>query len=281
MAGTLYLVATPIGNLDDISLRALRILKQVALIACEDTRQTRKLLHHYAIRTPLVSYHEHNEAERAPELLAKLLSGTDIALVSDAGTPLVSDPGYRLVERAVHAGIPVVPVPGPSAVLAALTASGLPTDQFYFAGFLPAGAGQRRKVLEKLRDVDATLVFYEAPHRILKTLADLEEILGHRPLVVAREITKIHEEFLRGTAASIRAELESRASIRGEFTVVVGRAAPQNAQQPPSLAEAVAECMRAGLSRMEAIKAVARRTGLPKREVYKAAGSRTLHPQNE
>lgn len=281
MTGTLYLVATPIGNLEDISFRALRVLKQVALIACEDTRQTRKLLHHYAIRTPLVSYHEHNEAERAPELVAKLLAGTSIALLSDAGTPLVSDPGYRLVERAVSAGVPVVPVPGPSAVLAALTASGLPTDQFYFAGFLPAGAGQRRNVLESLRDVDATLIFYEAPHRILKTLADLEEILGNRPLVVAREITKIHEEFLRGTPASIRAELESRASIRGEFTVVVGRAPSQNADQQPSLAETVEECIRAGLSRMEAIKAVARRTGLPKREVYKAAGSRTLHPQNE
>lgn len=281
MAGTLYLVATPIGNLDDISFRALRVLKEAALIACEDTRQTRKLLRHYAIRTPLVSYHEHNEAERTPELLAKLLAGDNIALVSDAGTPLVSDPGYRLVERAVNAGVPVVPVPGPSAVLAALTASGLPTDQFYFAGFLPAAAGRRRKALEKLRDVEATLVFFEAPHRILKTLTDLEEMLGNRPLVVAREISKIHEEFLRGTPASIRAELESRASIRGEFTVVVGRAAPQDAQQPPSLAEAVEECMRAGLSRMEAIKAVARRTGLPKREVYRAAGSRTLHPQNE
>ncbi|MCL6545646.1 MAG: 16S rRNA (cytidine(1402)-2'-O)-methyltransferase [Bryobacteraceae bacterium] len=281
MTGTLYLVATPIGNLEDISFRALRILKQAALIACEDTRQTRKLLNHYAIRTPLVSYHEHNEAERTPELLAKLRAGDNIALVSDAGTPLVSDPGYRLVERAVAEGVPVVPVPGPSAVLAALTASGLATDQFHFAGFLPAGAGQRRKTLEKLRDVDATLVFYEAPHRILRTLADLEEILGERPLVVAREITKIHEEFLRGTPASVRAELERRGSIRGEFTVVVGRAAPASSQQPLPLAEAVEECVRAGMTRMEAIKAVARRTGLSKREVYKAAGRRTLHPQNE
>lgn len=282
MAGTLYLVATPIGNLEDITLRAVRILKQVNLIACEDTRQTRKLLNHYGIQTRVVSYHEHNEAQRTPELLARLRAGDSIALVSDAGTPLVSDPGYRLVERAVAEGVRVEPVPGPSALLAALTASGLPSNRFYFAGFLPAGAGQRRKELEQLKDLETTLIFFEAPHRILKTLADLEEVFGQRPVVLARELTKIHEEFLRGAPADLRAELERRAPVRGEFTVVVGPApAPHREEQQVPLACEVEECVRSGMTRMEAIKAVARRRGLSKREVYAAARTRTLQPQNE
>jgi 16S rRNA (cytidine1402-2'-O)-methyltransferase len=282
MAGTLYLVATPIGNLDDITFRAVRTLKEVSLIACEDTRQTRKLLNHYGIRTPLLSYHEHNEAQRTPELVEKLQAGENIALVSDAGTPLVSDPGYRLVERCVAEGVRVEPIPGPSAVLAALTASGLAADRFYFAGFLPAGAGRRRKELEQLKELRATLVFYEAPHRILKTLADVEEILGNRPVVLARELTKIHEEFLRGTAGALRKELEGRPSIRGEFTVVVGRPPErEEEQQSGSIASEVEECVRSGMSRMEAVKAVARRHGLSKREVYQAAATRTRQPQKE
>ena len=204
MPGTLYLVATPIGNLEDITLRALRILREAGLVACEDTRQTRKLLDHYGIHKPTVSYHEHNEAVRAPELIETLASGVSVALVSDAGTPLVSDPGYRLVTHAIAKGIRVESLPGPSAALAALAASGLPTDEFHFGGFLPPRSAQRRKTLQRLKDEPATLVFYEAPHRLLDTLADIEEVLGPRPVVVARELTKLHEEFLRGTAAELR-----------------------------------------------------------------------------
>src|SRR6266852_5445816 len=198
MSGTLYLVATPIGNLEDITHRAVRILREVDLIACEDTRHTRRLLDHYGIARPVTSYHEHNETARAEELVARLAAGTNLALVSDAGMPLVSDPGYRVVAAAVRAGIPVVPVPGASALVAALAASGLPTDSFYFVGFLSAKSGQRARALEAVRDQTATLVFYEAPHRILDALEDVERILGPRQVVVARELTKVHEEFLRG-----------------------------------------------------------------------------------
>jgi 16S rRNA (cytidine1402-2'-O)-methyltransferase len=270
MPGVLYLVATPIGNLEDITLRALRVLRQADLIACEDTRQTRKLLDHYGISRPLVSYHEHNERRRAKELLARLETGASVALVSDAGTPLISDPGYRLVEAARDAGIAVVPVPGPSAVVAALTASGLPADTFHFAGFLPARRSERLRTLASLRNEPATLVFYEAPHRILDTLADVEETFGPRRMVLARELTKIHEEFLRGTAAHIRQVLSERPSIRGEITLVV-EGAPSQTPTPAGEAEllaAVLERQRQGLSRMEAIKAVARECGLPKRTLY-------------
>jgi 16S rRNA (cytidine1402-2'-O)-methyltransferase len=270
MPGVLYLVATPIGNLEDITLRALRVLRQADLIACEDTRQTRNLLDHYGISRPLVSYHEHNERRRAKELLARLESGASVALVSDAGTPLISDPGYRLVEAARAAGIAVVPVPGPSAVVAALTASGLPADAFYFAGFLPARRSERLRRLASLCKERATLVFYEAPHRILDTLADVEETFGPRRMVLARELTKIHEEFLRGTAAQIRQVLSERPSIRGEITLVV-EGAPSQTPTPAGEAEllaAVLERQRQGLSRMEAIKAVARECGLPKRTLY-------------
>jgi 16S rRNA (cytidine1402-2'-O)-methyltransferase len=268
MAGTLYLVATPIGNLEDVTLRALRVLKEADLIACEDTRQTRKLLDHYGIAKPVLSYHEHNEAGRARQLAGQLAAGARIALVSDAGMPLVSDPGYRLVQEAIAAGVKVEPVPGPSALLTALAASGLPTDAFHFGGFLPAKTGQRRRTLEALSGEEATLIFYEAPHRILETLKALEETLGPRPVVVARELTKLHEEFLRGTAAEVRATLAARGSVKGEITLLIGRAdAPTPDDRP--LEEAVAECMRRGMSRMEAIKAVARQRGLPKREVYR------------
>src|SRR5271169_1367906 len=187
MAGTLYIVSTPIGNLEDITLRAVRILKEADLIACEDTRQTRKLLDRYGIARPMVSYHEHNEAERSQELTAKLLAGTTVALVSDAGMPLISDPGYRLVRAAIDSGIRVEAVPGASALLTALAASGLATDSFYFGGFLPAKSGQRLRALEALKDETATLIFYEAPHRIVDTLAAVDQALGDRPVVVARE----------------------------------------------------------------------------------------------
>ena len=269
MAGTLYLVATPIGNLEDITLRALRVLREVDLIACEDTRHTRKLLDHYGIHKPTLSYHEHNEAQRSGELLEKLRQGTSVALVSDAGTPLVSDPGYRLVSKAIQNGIPIEPLPGASAILAALTASGLPTDAFLFGGFLPARPGPRRKLLAKLKEEPATLVFYEAPHRIREALEDIDAVLGARPVVVAREMTKIHQEFLRGTAAGLRQALAGRPSLKGEITLLIGRAAAPAAADT-SVPEAVEGAMRGGLSRMEAIKQVARQRGLSKREAYRA-----------
>jgi len=267
MPGRLYLVATPIGNLEDITYRAVRVLGEVEVIACEDTRQTRKLLDHYGIAKPTISYHEHNEAGRAAELVERLVAGTSVALVSDAGMPLVSDPGYRLVRAAIEAGVPVEPVPGPSAALAALAASGLPTDAFHFAGFLPAKAGQRARALEALQDESATLIFYEAPHRVLEALDAIAEVLGPRPVVAARELTKVHEEYLRGTAAEVRDQLAARGSIKGEFTLLVGKAAAPAPDDRP-IGEAVEELMRAGMARMDAIKQVARRRGLSKREVY-------------
>ncbi len=267
MSGRLYLVATPIGNLEDITYRAVRILGEVDLIACEDTRQTRKLLDHYGIATPTVSYHEHNEAERARDLGARLGAGAAIALVSDAGMPLISDPGYRLVRAAIDGGIPVHPVPGPSAAIAALSASGLPATSFHFCGFLPPKSGQRQKMLERLAEDPATLVFYEAPHRILETLEAVGQTMGARPVVVARELTKIHEEFLRGTATEIRAALSGRDSVKGEITLLIGKAAAPPPDDTP-VEEAVAALLREGTPRMEAIKQVARRRGLSKRELY-------------
>jgi 16S rRNA (cytidine1402-2'-O)-methyltransferase len=277
LAATLYLIATPIGNLEDITLRALRILREeAALIACEDTRQTRKLLDHFEIRKPLISYHEHNEAARSEELTEALERGESVALVSDAGTPLVSDPGYRVVTAAIERGFPVVPVPGPSAVLAALAASGLPTDQFRFIGFLPAKATARRNMLQELVSEPGTVVCYESPHRILECLSDVAEILGDRPVVLARELTKVHEEFLRGTARAIRSQLEQRGSVRGEITLVIGRSTER-----PVIADPVAEIARLqeeGFDRMEAIKTVAKRMGLPKREVYRLAAEQDSNP---
>lgn len=268
MTGTLYLVATPIGNLEDITHRALRMLREADLIACEDTRHTRKLLDHYGISKPVISYHEHNEAARAHELVEKLLGGASVALVSDAGMPLVSDPGYRVVAAAVAAGIPVIPIPGPSAVVAALAASGLATDSFYFGGFLPAKSGQRTRALEALREHSSTLIFYEAPHRILETLAEIEKVLGPRQVVIARELTKIHEEFVRGPVGEVRAALASRPAVKGEITLLVGKA-EENPADTTTITEAVEACERAGMSRMDAIKEVARKRGLAKREVYK------------
>ena len=269
MPAALYLVATPIGNLEDITLRALRVLREVDLIACEDTRQTGKLLRHFEIvDKPIVSYHEHNEAARTKELVAKLEGGGSIALVSDAGTPLVSDPGYRLVTAAIDAGIPVVPIPGASAVLVALAAAGLPTDAFRFCGFLPAKSGQRRKSLEELRAEGCTLIFYEAPHRIVDALADITVVYGDRPVVVARELTKIHEEFLRGTAEEVRVKLAARPSVKGEITLLIGKG-DSKALPANSVEDAVRELEQKGVPRMDAIKQVARERGLSKRDVYK------------
>ena len=267
ISGTLYIVGTPIGNLEDITYRAVRVLGEAALIACEDTRQTRKLLDHFSIHKPAVSYHEHNEAQRTTDLIERLERGETIALVSDAGTPLVSDPGYRLVREAVARGIPVVPIPGPSAAITALSASGLPTDSFRFAGFLPAKPGQRRRALELLREETATLVFYEAPHRIVETLEDIAAVMGEREVVVARELTKIHEEFLRGAAAVVAAELKSRPTVKGEITLLIAKS-EQPAQFEGSIRDSVEILERAGVPRMDAMKQVARERGISKREVY-------------
>ena len=268
MSGTLYVVATPIGNLEDITYRAVRILGQVNWIACEDTRQTRKLLDHYGIQTPQISYHEHNEIDRSKELCSRLLAGESGALVSDAGVPLISDPGYRLVHSAVGAGIIVQPIPGPSAALAALSASGLPTDAFHFAGFLPPKPGQRVHALEALQEEHATLIFYEAPHRLLEALADIRTVLGDRDVVVARELTKIHEEILHGTVSQLLALLADRDMIKGEVTLLVAKSTKPREDNRP-IEEAVEAQMRSGLSRMDAIKAVAKSRGVSKRDVYR------------
>jgi 16S rRNA (cytidine1402-2'-O)-methyltransferase len=268
MAGAIYLVATPIGNLEDITLRALRTLREADVIACEDTRHTRKLLNHFEIQKPLLSYHEHNEAQRAAELVERAQRGEAVAVVSDAGTPGISDPGFRVVRAAVEAGVPVVSVPGPVAAIAALAASGLPTDSFRFVGFLPAKKTQRRKALESLQGEDASLILYEAPRRIVETLEDVLQVLGDRPLVVARELTKIHEEYLRGTVSAVLIQLSSRGTLKGEMTLIVGRGSSVETSQKP-LAERVAELMESdGLARMDAIKQAARERGLSKREAY-------------
>lgn len=269
MSGILYIVATPIGNLEDITQRAARILVEVDRIVCEDTRQTAKLLAHLNINKPLVSLHEHNERQRTPELVRQLIAGARFALVSDAGTPLISDPGYRLVREAIAAGASVVPIPGPSAVTAALSASGLGTDAFYFGGFLPRKRAQRRKQLQQLQSLPATLVFFEAPHRILAALEDIAEILGQRPLVLARELTKVHEEFLRGSARQLYEQLQARAAIKGEFTILIGGQEPPAETCPEALSEAVNRLERQGISRMQAIKEEARRRGVGKRDLYR------------
>lgn len=272
MPATLYLVATPIGNLEDITLRALRVLRdEVAIVACEDTRQTQKLLDRYEIRKPLLSYHEHNEASRAPQIIEALQRGDSVALVSDAGTPLVSDPGYRIVTAAIDKRIPVVPLPGASAALTALAACGLPINEFRFVGFLPAKSRARRKMLEGLAGEPSTVIAYESPHRIVETLRDMAEILADRPLVLARELTKLHEEFLRGSARTILEKLEARESVKGEITLVIGGAVkPQASIEDPQQEIQRLEDER-GLDRMEAIKTIAKRMGLPKREVYRLA----------
>src|SRR5947208_5568434 len=219
--GTLYVVATPIGNLEDITLRALRVLKEVDVIAAEDTRHTQILLSHYGIRTPLTSYHEHNEKTKARQLMSRLERGEQIALVSDAGTPAISDPGYRLAVEAIRGGIPVIPIPGASALTAVLSAGGLPTDRFVFDGFLPAKKQERRARLRALSSETRTLVIYEAPHRLTETLNDLVEILGDRETVLAREVSKVHEEFLRGRLTEVAKQIAGR-EIKGELTLLIG-----------------------------------------------------------
>jgi 16S rRNA (cytidine1402-2'-O)-methyltransferase len=272
LAPGLYLVATPIGNLEDISLRALRVLRSVDRIACEDTRQTQKLLNHFEIHTPTVSYHMHNEGSRTEELTAELKLGARIAVVSDAGTPGIADPGGQIATAAIAAGIDVFPVPGANAAISGLIASGLPTEQFTFHGFLPAKAGQRKTTLEELARGDLTHVFYEAPHRILDTLADVEAVFGaSQNVVVARELTKLHEEFLRGTASEVRSQLAARASVRGEIVLMLAPSpAAGSREKRASLAVEVAALMKSeGISEMDALKRVARERGIGKSEAYR------------
>jgi 16S rRNA (cytidine1402-2'-O)-methyltransferase len=272
LAPGIYLVATPIGNLEDITLRALRVLKQADLIACEDTRQTQKLLNHFGIEKPTVSYHEHNEASRAAELIEKLAQGVRVAVVSDAGMPGISDPGFRLVSLAIERGIAVVPIPGPTAFVAALVASGLPVESFVFMGFLPPKSGARRRVLERIKESLQTQVFYEAPHRIRETLEDIVAMLSpNRRVVIARELTKIHEEFLRGTAAEVVAILNGRDELKGEIVLLIG---PATEGETPaaaiSIPDRVAQLMRdEKLDEKAALKRVAKERGMSKSEAYR------------
>lgn len=275
-AGALYLVATPIGNLEDVTQRALRLLAEADLVACEDTRHTRKLLEHYGIRAKTVSYHEHNERERAAELAARLAAGATVALVSDAGTPGISDPGYRLVRAAIECGARVIPVPGPAAFIAALTASGLPTNEFYFGGFLPARPAARRARLARLRALPATLLFYEAPHRIVETLRDAREILGEREAAVARELTKLHEEVARGRLTDLAERFSGEHTARGEMVLVIDRGVIEDAARfgaassAPGIAQLV-EALEAdeGLDPRAALKRAARQLGLTRGEAYR------------
>jgi 16S rRNA (cytidine1402-2'-O)-methyltransferase len=274
LASGLYLVATPIGNLEDITLRALRVLKQADLVACEDTRQTQKLLNHYSISTRTTSYHEHNEITRAAELVVELEQGARVALVTDAGMPGISDPGFRLISLAIRHHVPVVPIPGASAFLSALVASGLPTDSFRFGGFLPAKAGQRRQILESIQESARTQVFYEAPHRVKETLQDVVEILGgQRHVVVAREVTKIHEEFLRGRAEQVLETLRARGDVKGEITLLIGKmeAAEQKAlPSRVSIRQRVEQIIAEDkLDEKAALKKVAKEMGISKSEAYR------------
>lgn len=270
----LYLVSTPIGNLEDITFRALRVLKESALIACEDTRHTGRLLAHFGIATPTISYHEHNERIRAAELVVRLEEGQAISLVTDAGTPGISDPGYRLVVAAIEAGINVVPVPGPTALVAALIASGLPTDSFLFVGFLPPRKQARRTRLEEMRDQRATLVLYEAPHRIGATLVDTLEILGDRPAALARELTKLHEQVRRGTLAELL-QRHQNDPPRGEIVLIIGGYSGDERDQSIEtssrpLADEVDQLIAdQSVARNEALRLVARRRGIPRREAYR------------
>ncbi len=264
--GTLFVVATPLGNLEDVTLRAIRVMKEVAVVACEDTRRTIKLLNRYEIRTPLSVFHEHNKARAAAGILRRLRDGDSVALVSDAGTPAISDPGYELVRAAIAEGIRVEAVPGPSALIASLVVSGLPTDRFAFEGFLPGRGERRRKALQALAGVARTMIFYESPQRIAAFLADAAEILGERRACVVRELTKVHEEILRGTLPGLSAEFAGRAAVLGEITVVVG-GAPKTVQLP------VGEIVRAALagapgSSRDLAREIAGRTGLSRKEVY-------------
>ena len=262
----LYVVATPIGNLEDITLRALRVLREVDVIAAEDTRHTRKLLDRYDIHTPLTSYHEHNERTKAPALVRRLEAGESIALVSDAGTPTISDPGYHLIRVAVEKGVPVTPVPGASAATAALSVCGLATDRFVFQGFLPGRRNRRREMLRQLQDDDRTMVFYEAPHRIRESLADVHEVLGDRAAVVGRELTKVHEELLRGTLSQLAGKLDQQ---RGEFVVVVAGRDDASAVDGKLLRTEITRLLESGHKANDVAKLVADIHHLAKRDVYK------------
>lgn len=277
LAPGLYLVATPIGNLEDMTLRALRVLRNVDRIACEDTRQTQKLLNHFQIATPTVSYHMHNERDRADELVAILRDGGRIAVVSDAGMPGIADPGEEIVRACIAAGVPVFPVPGANAVLSALTASGLPTEQFAFHGFLPSKAGERTSAIEALhtslrsRPRTATQIFYETPHRILDALADLEAVFGPgHPIAIARELTKLHEEFLRGSVAEVRSTLASREVVRGEMVLLIaGALATESDRTAERLADTVRRLVGNGIAEKDALKQVAKDLGIGKSEAYR------------
>jgi 16S rRNA (cytidine1402-2'-O)-methyltransferase len=268
MAGILYVVATPIGNLEDITLRALRILKEVDLIAAEDTRHTRHLLDHYGVTTPLTSYHEHNERAKARALTERLQRGERIALVSDAGTPAISDPGYRLVVAAVAAGISVTPIPGPSAVAAVVSASGLPSDRFVFEGFLPGRKAERRSRLLALREEPRTLIFYEAPHRLKECLLDVFEVLGSREMVLAREVTKLHEEFYRGSVSDILAELDSE-SVRGEVALVVKGSSGDGTVSENVLKEQIRRLKSEGMRVKAIAEVLGERYGYSKKAIYR------------
>jgi 16S rRNA (cytidine1402-2'-O)-methyltransferase len=273
----LYLVATPIGNLEDITLRALRVLKEVDVIACEDTRQTQKLLNHYAITTRTTSYHEHNEITKSAELVKEMQEGARVAVVTDAGMPGISDPGYRLIALAIRHHLPVVPIPGASAFLAGLVASGLPTDSFRFSGFLPAKRGERRAALEGIESSPRTQVFYEAPHRVVESLEDVVEVLGAgRDVVIAREVTKLHEEFLRGRAGEVLENLKSRETVKGEITLLIGRQSQNQARGAadalvrPSVRQRVGEIMaEEKIDEKAALKKVAKERGVSKSEAYR------------
>jgi 16S rRNA (cytidine1402-2'-O)-methyltransferase len=273
MTGTLYIVATPIGNLEDITQRALRVLAEVELIACEDTRRTGVLLKHYGIKTRMLSYHEHNETARAAELSEMLLRGASVAVVSDAGTPGISDPGFRLARLATGAGARVVPLPGATAFVAALVASGLPTDEFFFGGFLPARSTQRRARLQQVRALPSTLIFYEAPHRIAATLSDAREILGEREAVVARELTKLHEEIVRAPLSELALRFAAEGSARGEMVLLIDRAAiggeAVERDGAQDISARVAAFEDEGLDQRAALKKAARELGLSRDEAYR------------
>ena len=271
-SAALYVVGTPIGNLEDITLRAVRVLKECDLIACEDTRQTQKLLNHYGITTRSVSYHEHNERERAEELLKEFARGSRVALVSDAGMPAISDPGYRLISVAIEHRVPVIPIPGAAAFLAALVASGLPTDSFEFHGFLPAKRGQRKQALESLQRSSETQVFYEAPHRVKESVEDIVAVLGpSRHVVIAREVTKIHEEFLRGPAGEVLETLNGRGEVKGEITLLIGKAGEnESLASRISVRARVEQIMTEDkLDEKSALKKVAKEMGISKSEAYR------------
>ena len=282
MLGTLYLVATPIGNLQDVTYRALETLRTVDLIACEDTRHTRKLLTHFRISNKLTSYHEHNEQERAEEFVDRLVRGESIAIVSDAGTPGICDPAFRIIQRAIEIGAPVVPIPGAVAFVNAVIASGLVTDSIFFGGFLPAKKGERRKRLEEIKEIPSTLVLYEAPHRIGKSLVDCLEVLGNRQAAVARELTKLHEETVRGSLSELVEKF--KAPTKGEIVLVIDRAPinvrKQEVATPKSLSKRIKELETEGTDSKTALKKAAKEFGLSKSEVYrqlKVKGQKPRH----